>query len=279
MASPSKVSTQLEPWCDLEDKVVLITGASSGLGWDFCITLAKAGCKVIAAARRADRLKSLCDQINQSSTTPRAVALALDVTADAPAIEAAVEKAWAAFGHIDCLINNAGIRGSTSSTIELTKEEWGNVFKTNLDGAWLCSKYVGMRMRDAGKGGSIINISSIFGLSRVQSNGSLAYSSSKAGMHAMTTVMALDFGTYNIRVNAIAPSIFQSEITKELFQQEWLKNVVKKTLPLQYTATVDPALTSVLQYLIHDSSKYVTGNIFIVDAGTTLPGVPIFSSL
>ncbi|MEI4872715.1 SDR family oxidoreductase, partial [Klebsiella pneumoniae] len=88
-----------------------------------------------------DRLKSLCDQINQSSTTPRAVALALDVTADAPAIEAAVEKAWATFGHIDCLINNAGIRGSTSSTIELTKEEWDNVFKTNLDGAWLCSKY------------------------------------------------------------------------------------------------------------------------------------------
>ncbi|KAL8095227.1 uncharacterized protein LOC141693469 [Apium graveolens] len=281
MSSSTKVpvSNQLEPWLDLDDKVVLITGASSGLGWDFCINLAKANCKVIAAARRVDRLKSLCDLINQNSTSPRAVAIALDVTADPATIEAAVGKAWAIFGRIDCLINNAGIRGSTSSTIELTKEEWDNVFKTNLDGAWLCSKYIGIRMRDADIKGSIINISSIFGLSRVQSNGSLAYSSSKAGMHAMTTVMALDFGAYNIRVNAIAPSIFQSEITKELFEQEWLKNVVKKILPLQYTATVDPALTEVIRYLMHDSSKYITGNIFIVDSGTTLPGVPIFSRL
>lgn len=134
-------------------------------------------------------------------------------------------------------------------------------------------------MRDAGIKGSIINISSIFGLTRVQSNGSLAYSSSKAGMHAMTTVMALDFGPYDIRVNAIAPSIFQSEITKDLFQQQWLKDVVKKILPLQFTATVDPALTEVIRYLMHDSSKYITGNIFIVDSGTTLPGVPIFSRL
>lgn len=106
--------TQLEPFSDLQEKVVLITGASSGLGWDFCINLANAGCKVIAAARRTHRLTSLCDLINNndhSSSTPRAVALALDVTADAEAIEAAVQKAWGVFGHIDCLINNAGIRG------------------------------------------------------------------------------------------------------------------------------------------------------------------------
>ncbi|XP_017254620.1 uncharacterized protein LOC108224490 [Daucus carota subsp. sativus] len=278
-STTTQVSNQLEPWLDLDGKVVLVTGASSGLGWDFCINLAQANCKVIAAARRVDRLKSLCDQINGNSASPRAVAIAIDVTADPASIEAAVGKAWGIFGRVDCLINNAGIRGSTSSTIELTKEEWDNVFKTNLDGAWLCSKYIGIRMRDAGIKGSIINISSIFGLTRVQSNGSLAYSSSKAGMHAMTTVMALDFGPYDIRVNAIAPSIFQSEITKDLFQQQWLKDVVKKILPLQFTATVDPALTEVIRYLMHDSSKYITGNIFIVDSGTTLPGVPIFSRL
>lgn len=113
MSSSTKVpvSNQLEPWLDLDDKVVLVTGASSGLGWDFCINLAKANCKVIAAARRVDRLKSLCDQINQNSTSPRAVAIALDVTADPASIEAAVVKAWGIFGRIDCLINNAGVRG------------------------------------------------------------------------------------------------------------------------------------------------------------------------
>lgn len=113
MSSSSKVpvSNELVPWLDLDDKVVLVTGASSGLGWDFCINLAKANCKVIAAARRVDRLKSLCDQINQNSTSPRAVAIALDVTADPATIEAAVGKAWGIFGRVDCLINNAGIRG------------------------------------------------------------------------------------------------------------------------------------------------------------------------
>ncbi|KAK1358994.1 hypothetical protein POM88_043468 [Heracleum sosnowskyi] len=90
-------------------------------------------------------------------------------------------------------------------------------------------------------------------------------------MHAMTTVMALDFGAHNIRVNAIAPSIFQSEITKELFQQEWLKNVVKKILPLQYTATVDPALTEVIRYLmprlsisLATSSLLIRAQLFLV---------------
>lgn len=169
--------------------------------------------------------------------------------------------------------------GGTSSTIDLTREEWDKVLKTNLEGAWLCSKYVGIRMRDAGKGGSIINISSVFGLGRVQSKGSVAYCSSKAAMHAMTRVMALDFGTYNIRVNAIAPALFESDITKEIFQQSWLTNMVKRTVPLQCTSGADPPLTSLLHYLIHDSSKYVTANIFIVDAGTTLVGVPIFSCL
>lgn len=107
----STVSSQLEPWRDLGGKVVLVTGASAGLGREFCTDLAKAGCRIVAAARRADRLKSLCDEINQFATTPRAVALELDVTADRKTIEAAAQKAWAAFGRIDVLINNAGIRG------------------------------------------------------------------------------------------------------------------------------------------------------------------------
>lgn len=91
--------------------------------------------------------------------------------------------------------------------------------------------------------------------------------------------MALELGAYNIRVNSIAPGLFNSEITAGLMQKKWLNNVAKKTVPLQTYGTSDPALTSLVRYLIHDSSEYVTGNIFIVDAGVTLPGIPIFSSL
>ena len=111
----------LESWEEeLKGKVVLVTGASSGLGRDFCLDLAKAGCKIIAAARRVDRLQSLCHQINHlsssaesnptSSSSPRAVALELDVSADGPTIEKSIQKGWEAFGHIDALVNNAGVR-------------------------------------------------------------------------------------------------------------------------------------------------------------------------
>lgn len=91
--------------------------------------------------------------------------------------------------------------------------------------------------------------------------------------------MALEMGVHNIRVNSISPGIFKSEITESLMRKKWINKVATKIIPLRTFGTSDPAITSVVRYLIHDSSEYVTGNIFIVDAGATLPGVPIFSSL
>ncbi|GKV17319.1 hypothetical protein SLEP1_g27838 [Rubroshorea leprosula] len=115
------MAVQLELWNDLTDKVVLVTGASSGLGREFALDLAKAGCRIIAAARRVDRLRELCDEINrlacrssepESNACRRAVALELDVCADAATIEMSVQQAWEAFGRIDALVNNAGVRGN-----------------------------------------------------------------------------------------------------------------------------------------------------------------------
>ncbi|MCD7463349.1 hypothetical protein HAX54_050377 [Datura stramonium] len=242
----------MEPWKDLSGKVVMVTGASSGIGREFCVDLAKAGCSIIAAARRFDRLKSLCDAIIKSEGRQCAFALELDITSDGVTVEAAVQRAWDAFGRIDALINNAGLRGSVSSPLELSEEEWEHTFNTNLRGAWLVSKYVCRRMRDAKQGGgSVINISSVSGLNRVLVPGGLAYACSKMALDMLTRMMALELGVYNIRVNSIAPGVFKSEITESLIQK----------------------------YLIHDSSEYVSGNIFIVESGGTLTGVPIFSSL
>lgn len=262
----------------------MVSGASSGIGWDFCLDLAKAGCNVVAAARRVDRLKSLCNEINQLTSTaepriPRAMAVELDVSADGPTIEKSVHQAWDAFGHIDALVNNAGVRGTVKSSLELSEEEWDKTFKTNLKGSWLVSKYMCIRMRDAKQGGSIINISSIGGLNRGYLPGAAAYSSSKAGLNTLTKIMAMELGIHKIRVNSISPGIFKSEITQDLMEKDWFHNVAMKIVPLRTHGTSDPALTSLVRYLIHDSSEYVSGNIFIVDAGVTLPGVPIFSSL
>lgn len=274
----------MEPWADLRGKVVMVTGASSGLGREFCIDLSHSGCQIVAAARRVDRLKSLCDEINSSpafsgsAIQPRAVSVELDVTADEPTIQRSVQKAWDAFGRIDALINDAGIRGDVNSALDLTADEWDRTFHTNVSGSWLVSKYVCTLMRTS-EGGSVINISSIAGLNRGQLPGCIAYASSKAALNTMTTVMALELGKHNIRVNSISPGIFKSEITEILLRKQWLHNVVAKIAPMRTYGTSNPALTSIIRYLIHDSSQYVTGNSFVVDAGATLPGVPIFSSL
>lgn len=120
MGSPA--AGHLEPWRDLRGKVVMVTGASSGLGREFCLDLARAGCRIVAAARRVDRLKSLCDEIDGLGSPPgaeagpggrRAVAAELDIAAGGAAIERSVGRAWDAFGRIDALINNAGVRGKT----------------------------------------------------------------------------------------------------------------------------------------------------------------------
>ncbi|KAK9123082.1 hypothetical protein Sjap_012684 [Stephania japonica] len=277
----------LEPWRRLDGKVVMVTGASSGIGYELCMDLARAGCMVVAAARRVDRLRSLCEEIGRlgpcsegtSGGGVRAVAVELDVSANGGAIEASVRRAWDAFGRIDALVNNAGIRGTVKSFLELSEEEWDSNFATNLKGSWLVSKYVCIRMRDAGLKGSVVNISSIAGLHRGQLPGGVAYTASKAGVNAMTKVMSIELGAYKIRVNSISPGLFKSEITEGLMSKDWLQNVALRTVPLRAFGELDPALTTLIRYLIHDSSEYVSGNIFIVDAGTTLPGVPIFSSL
>uniref|UniRef100_A0A803LT16 Uncharacterized protein n=1 Tax=Chenopodium quinoa TaxID=63459 RepID=A0A803LT16_CHEQI len=196
---------------EFEGKVVMVTGASSGLGREFCLDLAKSG--------------------------------------------------------------------TVRTSLELSEEEWNNNFKTNLTGAWLVSKAVCIRMRDAKIEGSVINISSIASLNRGQLPGSSAYSASKAGLNSLTKMMALELGMYKIRVNSISPGLFRSEITENLMEKDWLNKVAVNTVPLRTFGTSDPALTSLVRYLLFDSSEYVTGNFFIVDAGATLPGVPIFSSL
>ncbi|KAJ3672280.1 hypothetical protein LUZ60_007001 [Juncus effusus] len=261
----------------MKGKIVMVTGASSGIGRDLCIYLVKNGCRVVAAARRVERLRSLCDQLNGSdspvSDSLKAKAVELDVTASDSQIEAVVKRAWDAFGQIDALVNNAGVRGGVYSPLEWPEEEWNKLINTNLTGSWLVTKHVCKLMHHAGLKGSVVNISSIVGLHRGQLPGGVAYTASKAAVNAITEDMALELGPYQIRVNSISPGIFRSEITEGLMHKPWLSNVARRTVPLQTFGATDPALTSVVKYLIDDSSEYVSGNIFIVDAGATLPGI------
>jgi len=280
---------------DIEGKVALITGASSGLGRVFSVTLAERGCNVIIAARRTRLLESLCDEINaltdgdsktgetgECSRRPRPGRVAIvevDVSKDESVIDAAVEKAWTTFGVIDILVNNAGLRGTVKGPLDTEEAEWNSVMHTNLRGAWLMSKAVGKRMRAAKRGGSFINISSIAGLDRSLLPGAVAYGTSKAGLNYLTKYLALELGPLNIRVNAIAAGLYETEITVDLFGKGWLNGVAEKIVPLKRWGRTHPDLTSVVLFLSSDASKYITGNLFIVDGGQSIPGIPIWSSL
>lgn len=290
---PMEAKIGRSPQKGLEGKVVMVTGASSGLGREFALSFARRGCHIVATARRTQLLISLCEEIEKlnnsspaltqgdSNSRPpiKAMAVELDISQSDAAVDAAVGVAWQCFGRIDVLINNAGFRGNVNSSLDLKEDEWNTVVTTNLRGTWLVSKAVGKRMREAKRGGSIINISSIGGLWRGEVPGGLAYSASKAGINAMTKVMALELGMYNIRVNAVAPGLFRSEITAGLMEKDWLNTVARKIVPLQTWGDIEPTLTSTLHLLASDSSAYTTGNVIIIDGGQSIPGVPLYSSL
>ncbi|KAJ9544192.1 hypothetical protein OSB04_023899 [Centaurea solstitialis] len=139
--------------------------------------------------------------------------------------------------------------GPFRDSLDLLQEDWDRSFKTNVRGAWLVSRYVCLKMITFKHEGSIINISSIDGVGRALSHGAVAYSSSKSALIYMTKVMAMELGKHKIRVNAICPGLFHSEITDGLFQKKWLENVISKTVPLRDLGTIDPALTSLVRYI------------------------------
>ncbi|ONK64395.1 uncharacterized protein A4U43_C07F25400 [Asparagus officinalis] len=157
----------------------MVTGASSGIGREVCIDLAEAGFRIVAAARRTDRLRSLCDEINgfgseSGSNKARAVPVELD------AEECARHSLWYFSQNFCC--------GGVHAALDWPEEEWNSNIRTNLTGLWLVSKHVCRRMRDAKVEGSVINISSVTGLERAQGPGAIAYSASKTGVTAVTRV-------------------------------------------------------------------------------------------
>ncbi|KAL2613308.1 hypothetical protein R1flu_025000 [Riccia fluitans] len=281
------IRTAEEMVYDLSGKVALVTGASSGIGKELALALAKHGCSVIAAARRLPLLHSLQEEVNSFSwdergNLPRPGKLSIlrvDVSADEKAIDAAVEEGWKMFGGIDILVNNAGVRGPVKSPLDWDENIWNGTMDTNLKGPWLMTKSVGRRMRAAKKPGSIINVTSTAGLERSLLPGALAYAVSKAGANHLTKVLALEMGKYNIRVNAIASGMFKTEITNDLFDKPWMPGVALKIVTVGRWGNINPDLTSLVVMLASDASSYVTGNVFVTDGGQSLPSVPVWSSL
>jgi NAD(P)-dependent dehydrogenase (short-subunit alcohol dehydrogenase family) len=250
------------PSFDLSGKVALVTGASSGLGRRFALVLAKAGAKVGVAARRADRLGEVVREIE--AFDGRAVPIPLDVT-DPTSVRAAVAAAETELGAIGVLVNGAGVI-VVKPLLDHSVEEWDRVLDTNLKGVWLMAQEVARHMVRLGHGGSIVNIASMLGLAAQPRRPS--YCAAKAGVIHLSRAMALELAAHKIRVNAIAPGFFDSEMTHDYLASS-AGQAMAARIPMKRTGAADE-LDGALLLLASDASSYMTGAVLTVDGGHSL---------
>lgn len=242
----------------LDGKVALVTGASSGLGAGFARALAEAGADVVLAARRTDRLAEVAESVRDLGR--RAAVVAADV-ADPAACDALVQAALAEFGHIDVLVNNAGV-GTAVPALRETPEEFRRVVDVNLNGVYWAAQACGRVMA---AGSSIVNISSVLALIKSYAP-QAAYSASKAGVLGLTRDLAQQWsGRRGIRVNAIAPGYFASEMTEDI-PEDVLLPFVKQHSPLGRLGK-QHELDAAVVFLASDASSYITGTTLAVDGG------------
>lgn len=250
---------------DLTGRVAVITGASSGLGAHFAQVLGKAGAQVCLIARSEDKLKAVADGLTAHGI--EADSHAADVT-DRASLEAAFAGFAARHGNIDILVNNAGI-ARTAPFLTMDEADWNAVMETDLGGVWRCAQIAARIMVDGGRGGSIINIASILGqaVQPTQTN----YAAAKAGVLHLTKAMARELGRHGIRVNAIAPGYFQTEINAGFFASDAGEKLIGKLFPRRL-GNLDE-LDGPLLLLASDAGSFMTGTTLTVDGGATLAGI------
>ena len=244
----------------LDDKVVIVTGASSGLGVAFAHAFAEAGADVVLGARRVDKLEAVAESVR---TIGRRVHTVATDVADPEQCQRLVDEAMQTFGRVDVLVNNAGIGTAVPATRE-TPEQFRSVIDVNLNGCYWMAQACGRVMQP---GSSIINISSVLGITTAGLP-QAAYASSKAGLIGLTRDLAQQWtGRKGIRVNAIAPGFFESEMTEQ-YPPGYLEGQLGR-IPAGRKG--DPAeLAATVVFLASDAAGYITGQTLEVDGGMTI---------
>ena len=255
------IETTARPAADLftlTGRVALVTGASSGLGARFARILDDAGATVVATARRLDKLEAL------AASGERIRARVCDV-GDGDQIKALIESIVVEHGPLDVVVNNAGT-ADTNNALRQDDEEFAQVLGINLVAPYLISKHAARAMVAAERRGSIINIASILGLRGSNVATQTGYSASKGGIEAMTRSLAAQWARRGIRVNALAPGWFATEMTAQMFASEQATEWVSQRTPLGRRGH-EGELDGPLLLLASDAGSYITGQTLIVDGG------------
>ncbi len=246
----------------LNGKFGIVTGVSSGLGIAFATALAEAGADLVVCARREDKLKANAESIAKS-TGRRILPFVCDVTKQKD-VDALIAFAEETFGRIDIIVNNAGI-AVAKPTIEMSEQEWLDVINVNLNGVFRCAQAAARSMIKNKVAGSIINVDSIYGV-HGDMIPAISYYSAKGGVANMTRALAVELAPYKIRVNAIAPGFFPSEMTTPVFQDEGMVKHINGRAPMGRVG--EPwELEGATVLLASKAGNYITGHILLVDGG------------
>lgn len=243
----------------LENRIALVTGASSGLGEHFAATLAAAGAKIAVAARRVEKLESLVQRLRENGAD--AMAVSLDVS-DAKSVRAAYQQIEENLGTVDLIVNNAGV-ASTQGFLDVDEATWNEVLDTNLKGAFLVAQEGARRLVQAGKPGCIVNIGSILG-ERVAGSAS-PYAASKAGLIQLSKAMALELARHNIRVNALAPGYVITDLNRDFLTSEAGQRLMTRIPQRRFAYPQE--LDGPLLLLASNAGSYMTGSVLAVDGG------------
>jgi 3-oxoacyl-[acyl-carrier protein] reductase len=245
---------------DLTGRVALVTGASSGLGVQFARALADNGASVALVARRADRLSALRDELEARGG--RAVAIEADAT-DRAAMLRAFDTAEAALGTVTILVNNAGVAQKALRATDVSPEEWRRVLSLDMDAVFYWAQEAARRMLAAKKQGAIVNIASVLGFG--VSKGVAAYATAKASVIQITKSLAVELAFKGVRVNAIAPGWFVTEINDKYLESEAGKQLIRDIPMGRFGEAGD--LDGALLLLASNAGRYITGATIVVDGG------------
>jgi len=252
---------------NLNEKVALITGASSGIGRATAEAFAAKGASVVVAARRQEELDSLVTEIEARGG--KATAVKTDV-ASAKDVERMVAHVLEVYGRLDYAVNNAGIEGKLVGILELTEDDWDSVIDINLKSAFLCMKHEAKAMLDLGHGGAIVNVGSVNSFLGFPTGS--AYVTSKHGLVGLTTSVSAELAPQGIRVNLVCPGIIDTPMHhrgRKLLGDELYDNLLAHSVHLQRAGRSEEIARSIV-FLCSDDASYITGTTLTPDGGFTL---------
>lgn len=248
------------PLLSLKDKVAIITGGSRGIGKSIALGFSEAGANVVVASRTINELDNVVKQIK--ALNRRALAIKTDIAIKGE-VDSMIAKTLNEFGTIDILVNNAAIN-IMRPLIELREDGWDKVMNVDLKGYFLCSQAAAKTMIEK-RSGNIINIASTGATKAAVGLG--AYGISKAGVVMLTQILALELAQYNIRVNAIGPSLVKTAFSQPIWSNPDVLKAVEDSTPLHRIADPDDIMSLAL-FLASDASSYITGQTIYIDGGT-----------